>query len=70
MINMTKLDKIYYQIIKKVLFFYFYRKKRAVYRQIKKEVYNFIKQLIVENSVCFYYFIDKKQHLIDFFLKN
>ena len=60
MINIAKLDKIYYQIIKKVLFFYFYRKKRAVYRQIKKGVYNFTKQLIVENSEYFYYFIDKK----------
>ena len=43
MINIAKLDKIYYQIIKKVLFFYFYRKKRAVYRQIKKGVCDFIK---------------------------
>ena len=60
MINTAKLDKIYYQIIKKVLFFYFYRKKRAVCRQIKKGVYNFTKQLIVENSEYFYYFIDKK----------
>ena len=60
MINTAKLDKIYYQIIKKVLFFYFNRKKRAVYRQIKKGVYNFTKQLIVENSVYFYYFIDEK----------
>ena len=37
MINTAKLDKKNYHILKKMCFFYFNRKKRAVYRYYKKQ---------------------------------
>jgi len=36
MINEAKLYKKNYDTLKKMVFFYFYRKKRAVYRYFKK----------------------------------